>query len=234
MERQALSPPAAHVAICTSNHVLILPSCIAICVICDDGTVDGQGIGLFQWARYLVNGLIHSYNVGGVEPVTRNIISTGVLMARSARKGAKGSGGDSQAGGKAGTVTGYFRQLFANNPKWLKGRSNKAVLNQWLADNPGYTEVPDNIKIAMANAKSAVRSKRKKRRRKKAAGEPAATATAVARTSRPVSKGSRLVTLEEQIDDCLGLAKGMDPERLDEVIKLLRRARNLVVLIAGE
>jgi len=42
------------------------------------------------------------------------------------------------------------------------------------------------------------------------------------------------ISLEEQIDDCLALAKEMDREGLVSVIALLRRARNEVVWKMGE
>ena len=35
------------------------------------------------------------------------------------------------------TISGYFRQVFKENPKWLEGRSNDEVLARWLKDHPG-------------------------------------------------------------------------------------------------
>jgi hypothetical protein len=40
--------------------------------------------------------------------------------------------------------------------------------------------------------------------------------------------------LEDHIDECLMLAKRLDREGLDDVIKHLRRARNIVVVKLGE
>jgi hypothetical protein len=42
-----------------------------------------------------------------------------------------------------------------------------------------------------------------------------------------------LEALEERIDDCLTVAKHMDREGLDDVIRLLRNARNAVVWKLG-
>jgi hypothetical protein len=42
-----------------------------------------------------------------------------------------------------------------------------------------------------------------------------------------------LEALEEMIDDCLTVAKHMDREGLDDVIRLLRNARNAVVWKLG-
>ena len=47
-------------------------------------------------------------------------------------------------------------------------------------------------------------------------------------------QGTRLELLEEQIDDCLSLAKHIDREGLSHVISLLRSARNAVVWMTGQ
>ena len=44
----------------------------------------------------------------------------------------------------------------------------------------------------------------------------------------------QLEMLEERIDDCLSMAKGMDRAPLEEVIRHLRHARNMVVWKLGE
>ena len=41
-----------------------------------------------------------------------------------------------------------------------------------------------------------------------------------------------LEALEERLDQCLTLARGLDPEEFGDVITHLRRARNLVVWMA--
>jgi hypothetical protein len=46
----------------------------------------------------------------------------------------------------AETTGAYFRRVFKQNRAWLKGCSNDEVLKRWLADHPGHTDVPDNIK----------------------------------------------------------------------------------------
>ena len=49
-----------------------------------------------------------------------------------------------------------------------------------------------------------------------------------------VKSTNRLEMLEEQIDDCLTVAKNLDRTGLEEVIHHLRRARNKVVWKLGE
>ena len=41
------------------------------------------------------------------------------------------------------------------------------------------------------------------------------------------------VTLEEMIDECMSLARNLDPERLAGVVATLRQARNQVVDLDG-
>ena len=148
-------------------------------------------------------------------------------MAKSGRKPAHAGKGaeDGQP------LTTYFRAIFEQNPHYLDTRSNDQVLQHWQDDHPN--EKPSNqVKAALANAKSAVRQRRRKRR----GGRPKGTAVATA--SQPVARAKapshRLEHLEEQIDDCLSLAKHTDREGLVEVIRLLRKARNEVVWKMGQ
>jgi hypothetical protein len=144
-----------------------------------------------------------------------------------------------KAGGKADgamsadeSISGYFRKIFLENPKLLKQRSNDELLRLWLADHPGHTDVPQKIKNNLANIKSVMRKKLRKRGgRPPKAEQPVGFAGEVARTK--VSPRG-LEALEEQIDECLDAAKRLDREGLQEVIGLLRRARNSVVWLGGQ
>jgi hypothetical protein len=128
------------------------------------------------------------------------------------------------------TVSGYFRRIFAENPKLLKERSNEEILSRWLADHPGETEVPLKVKQGLMNVKSVLRKKGRRRGRKPGVKTELADAVPV-----PVKRsGSKLEHLEEQIDECLTAARSMDREGLDHVIRLLRQARNEVVWKLGQ
>jgi hypothetical protein len=130
------------------------------------------------------------------------------------------------------SVSGYFRKIFEENPKLLKGRSNEELLKRWRADHPGHKEVPEKIKNNLANIKSVLRKQGRKKGAKSAEVVlPVAAASEVAK-SKHTPRG--LEALEEQIDDCLGFAKRLDREGLADVIGLLRRARNGVVWKAGK
>jgi hypothetical protein len=134
------------------------------------------------------------------------------------------------------SVSGYFRKVFEEYPKLLDSRSNAELLERWLRDHPGEKEVPERVRQNLANIKSVLRkNRRKKPGRKKAArpaDAPAPTTPAVATVPRKGLKG--LEALEEQIDECLTMARGLDREGLADVILMLRKARNAVVWKMGE
>jgi hypothetical protein len=134
------------------------------------------------------------------------------------------------------TVAGYFRQVFKENPAWLKERSNDKLLQKWLADHSGEKVVPESVKSSLSNIKSVLRSKkRKKVARVAQASQPAATPTVPqAKVARVPTGGSKLEALELQIDECLISARHLDRDGLHDVIGLLRRARNAVVWKLGQ
>ena len=118
------------------------------------------------------------------------------------------------------------------NPGLLDSRSNDELLQRWLKDHPGETEVPGNVKVGLQNVKIILHSKSRRRRKAKA---PAGTATAP--VSQPPSTGvkrNKLEALEERIDDTLTFAPGLDEEGLHDIISHLRRARNEVVWKMGQ
>ncbi|HYT88660.1 MAG TPA: hypothetical protein VEL76_08125 [Gemmataceae bacterium] len=141
---------------------------------------------------------------------------------------AKKAQAEREEGGES--VQGYFRRIFEENPQLLEGRSNEELLRRWLADHPGYDEPPPNIKNGMQNIKSVLR----RQAREENALSPTARSMVEAPGGRLRSASRYLQVLEEQIDECLLLARSQDPEGLQSVIKLLRRARNEVVWKIGE
>ena len=161
-------------------------------------------------------------------------------MAKAKTKGkGKGTNGtpapqaDGRKSGQGGeSISGYFRKIFEAHPKLLKGRSNEELLRRWLADHPGQTEVPQTVKNNLANVKSVLRKKLRKGGRPKVE-QTGAVAVAV-EVSKPKIATRSLEALEEQIDECLSFAKRLDREGLEDVIGLLRRARNAVVWKTGQ
>jgi hypothetical protein len=153
-------------------------------------------------------------------------------MARRSNTAAKevASSGDRE------TTSGYFRRIFKENPTLLKKGTNPELLKRWLQDHPSEKEVPRNVQAILYNLKSVLRKKRRQRRAEKAPTAPVAVEATTAAPSTlavPRRAGKGLAQIEERIDDCLAIARGMDREGLVEVIGWLRRARNEVIRLAG-
>lgn len=134
------------------------------------------------------------------------------------------------------TPSGYFRRVFGENPKLLRGKSNQEVLQRWLDDHPGEIEVPTRIKNILSNIKSVLRKQLRKRRGRRKEKEQVPELVAPEETSVPAPDTGNppLESLEEQIDNCLSVAKSLDREGLADVIVLLRQARNRVVWKLGQ
>jgi hypothetical protein len=103
----------------------------------------------------------------------------------------------------------------------LKSDTNQPILDRWLKDHPEHKEVPSNIKGFLHTLKTRLRQKRRQQRTQGAT-------VAVSRRS-----GNALVQLEEQVGECLTVARSMDPDGLAEVIERLRAARNAVVRMSA-
>lgn len=133
------------------------------------------------------------------------------------------------------SIYGYFTRVFDAHPEWLKEKSNAAVLERYRKDHGLGPDaaIADNVKQGLANAKSQRRKKhgiKRRRGRRRAQEQPAAAAN----SAKPARTRLSLDTLEEHIDECLGMAKSLDREGLTEVIRMLRRARNEVIWKGGQ
>jgi hypothetical protein len=126
--------------------------------------------------------------------------------------------------GKPGSSYSYFKQLFHEHPEWLKEKSNAVIVTRYKADHDLAEDavIEKTVMNNLANLKSVMRKKLRVRAAAKNVGKPL------------VKSSNRLERLEEQIDDCLTEAKTLDRTGLEEVINLLRRARNKVVWKLGE
>jgi len=128
------------------------------------------------------------------------------------------------------SVGGYWRKVLTGNPRLLGRRSNDELYKQWLKDHPEDTEVPDRAKNGLANVKSLMR----RNRRKKGKGSQEQDAVVASKQSGSSVSLRNLENLEEHIDDCLSVAKHLNRDELESVIRHLRRARNEVVMKIGQ
>jgi hypothetical protein len=125
------------------------------------------------------------------------------------------------------SVSGYFRQIFQERPELLDSKSNDELVERWKADH-GASVVPNSVRSNLANLKSLLRKRRR-------LGLSLGGKVAVRPGPRARSAANHgLEALEEHIDDGLTMAKNLDRVGLEEVINLLRRARNKVVWKLGE
>ncbi len=139
------------------------------------------------------------------------------------------------------SIQGYFRPILMEDPKKYlskQNRDNKELYDRWLQDHPEQKEVPASVKNSLNNLKSQLRKKLKLRKLKKEGGRgtpkaSAAVETAVASPARGPRRANTLEVLESQIDGCMDFAKSLDREGLEDVIEILRQARNQVIARAG-
>jgi hypothetical protein len=132
-------------------------------------------------------------------------------------------------------MSAYFRTVFTDQPQWLDQKSNDDVVARYRADHGmGATaDVGQSVKQTMANMKSIMRKEARGGSKVKARRGRPPKAVALATMPAPTGK-PRLETLEELIDDCMVVAKGLDRDGLDHVIRLLRHARNGIVWKMGQ
>jgi hypothetical protein len=127
------------------------------------------------------------------------------------------------------SVSGFFRQVFEEQPNLLNEKGSNAILMQrWDAAHPNQTTAARRrVMQNLSNVKSLLRHKR--RRGKGRGGRPAVA------VMEPQAGGNNdLLNLELQIDECLTQARKMDSKGMEEVIHHLRHARNGVVWKLGE
>jgi hypothetical protein len=132
-------------------------------------------------------------------------------------------------------LTAYFRQLYQQNPEWLRVKSSQSLLDQYLRDHPGQ-EITQQIKTAVQNAKTAEKAKQGIRVNKKR-GRPRKETVAVELDDDAVMvdiSDPELEQLELLLDKCLTSARAMDERKMKKVISFLRAARKEVILRQGK
>ncbi len=133
----------------------------------------------------------------------------------------------------ASIIRGYYEE----NPDWLRGPSNEALVERWRKDHPGEPWTKRHQQGA-ANEKTKLRKKhgllrRRKRRGRGAAAAGNATGAGESRMTR-VRSTPNLEQLELHIDECLALAARHNNPALDGAVKALRVARRNVAWAMGE
>jgi hypothetical protein len=116
----------------------------------------------------------------------------------------------------------YWRNLFNQNPRLIRIRSNSTLREHWERDHPGQ-RFDESWSQSLSNVKSSLRHKHKKGGRAKTAADGQAGPTAADLRQAAMEK------LENAVDQCLWSARQLDSTGLDRVIKHLHAARNEIV-----
>jgi hypothetical protein len=129
----------------------------------------------------------------------------------------------------AENMSGYFRSFYDKNPNQVWKRSNKAVIDQWMADHQGQKQFPDNARVALQNVKGLLRSKKKKR------GRPRKDAVVSAPAVKAIKAPAKLLErLEDLLDEGLGMLRGVAGDGLHKIAGHLKAARRSVIILGGE
>jgi hypothetical protein len=138
-------------------------------------------------------------------------------------------------GGSGESKSQVFKTIYRENPHLLDVRGYDEALEKYKQAVPG-ADMNKALRGVAANIKSKLNEARgvrpRRKRRGKKGGRPAAAIGVMAAT--PKVPAGALRTLEDHIDDCMHLAKRLDPTRLADVVRHLRHARNMVILRADE
>jgi hypothetical protein len=132
---------------------------------------------------------------------------------------------------KPDSKSGIFKRLFLANKELLTVPSIAEILKLFEAEIG--RKATDADRGVAANIKSKVRKElglRGKRRRK--GGRKAASANGPLAVAIPRATASMLA-LEDSIEDCIYRARRMELDSLADVIRMLRRARNHLIIMAG-
>lgn len=129
---------------------------------------------------------------------------------------------------KGKSLSGTIRQYLTDHPEWLASADTKAIVDQYKADHPNK---PVNSKVMQAiyNMKSLMRKGEAGVAKRK---QSKATAQRIVQSA--AASGKRMAPLEmleEQIDDCMILAKQIGRDTMLDVLMNLHRARNAVVVM---
>ena len=124
-----------------------------------------------------------------------------------------------------------LKALFKADQELLRAREYDGLKAAWEKAYPGKP-FNEGVRQIAANIKSRLRRElgMRKRRRKSSASVNGAHAPAA---PKPL-KATLLQPLEEHIDECLMLARAAGKEQLMDVIRSLKRARNLLIVMIGE
>jgi len=127
------------------------------------------------------------------------------------------------------SLSAKLKRLFRADTELLRTRDYDGLKAAWEKGNPGKP-FSEKLRQIAANIKSRMRKDLGMRKRRRKQSAVVANGQAAVKPLRPVL----LAPLEEHIDECLMLARGVGRDQLADVIRLLKRARNQVIMMIGD
>src|SRR5207248_4768509 len=128
-----------------------------------------------------------------------------------------------------------FRRLYQSNLNLLKVPGYDELFRLYQGEDSSR-EIGTSERQVAANVKSRLRKEHKfRRRRGRRAGRARSANGAVAPVmTGPQRVGAAHLALEDAIDDCIFLARRMDATRFEDIVRLLKRARNQLIIMTAK
>jgi hypothetical protein len=129
-----------------------------------------------------------------------------------------------------------FRRLYQSNLNLLKVPGYDDLFRLYQGEDSSR-QIGTSERQVAANVKSRLRKEHKFRgRRRGRRGRRPGVADGAARPIMTVPQriGAAHLALEDAIDDCIFLARRMDATRFEDVVRLLKRARNHLIIMTAK
>ena len=127
-----------------------------------------------------------------------------------------------------------FRRLYEGNLNLLTVPEYDELFRQYQGEDSSRKIGTSERQVA-ANVKSRLRKEHKFRRRRGRRGRRGRMADGAAPVmTGPQRVGAAHLALEDAIDDCIFLARRMDATRFEDVVRLLKRARNHLIIMTAK
>jgi hypothetical protein len=128
-----------------------------------------------------------------------------------------------------------FRRIYESNLDLLRVPGYDELFRMYQAED-GSRKVGVSERQVAANVKSTLRHKHKIRgRRRRGRGRRGRmTNGALAPAALAPQRVAAHLALEDAIDDCVFLARKMDAVRFEDVVRLLKKARNQLIVMTAK
>ena len=126
-----------------------------------------------------------------------------------------------------------FRRIYESNLELLKVPGYDELFRVYQAED-GSRKIGVSERQVAANVKSTLRAKHKIRGRRRGRRARLANGAVAPVIMTPQRVGAAHLALEDAIDDCIFLARRMDAVRFVDVVRMLKRARNQLIVMTAK